>query len=45
MEKPKIDKASLRKPNFESGSRLHVGKVLASHNARPKTVPLIKQVK
>jgi len=33
------------KPEFGSGSRLHVGKVLAPHNIRPKTVPLIKCAK
>jgi len=36
------DKASLRKSDYESGSRLRVGKVLAPHDARPKTVPLTK---
>jgi len=41
-EKPKKnkDKASLRKPDCKSDSRLRVGKVLAPHGARPKTVPL-----
>jgi len=34
-----------KKPEFGSGSRLRVGKVLAPHNARPKTVPLIKCAK
>ena len=33
------------KPDFGSGSRLRVGKVLAPHNVRPKTVPLIKCAK
>jgi len=36
------DKASLRKSDCESGSRLRVGKVLAPHGARPKTIPLIE---
>jgi len=37
---------SLRKNQiFESGSRLRVGKVLASYNARPKEIPLIKHSK
>jgi len=39
------DKAKLRKPDCESGSRLRVGKVSASHSARPKTVPLTEQNK
>jgi len=34
------DKASLWKSDCESGSRLRVGKVLALHGARSKTVPL-----
>jgi len=33
------------KLEFGSGSRLRVGKVLAPHNARPKTIPLIKCAK
>jgi len=33
------------KLEFGSGSRLRVGKVLAPHNVRPKTVPLIKCAK
>jgi len=33
------------KLDFGSGSRLRVGKVLAPHNVRPKTVPLIKYAK
>jgi len=33
------------KLDFGSGSRLRVGKVLAPHNVRPKTVPLIKCAK
>jgi len=38
----KKDKASLRKPDLGSGSRLRVGKVLGPHNARLKMVPLFK---
>jgi len=38
----KIDKAGMWKSNFESGSQLRVGKILAPHNVRLKTVPLIK---
>ena len=34
-----------KKPEFGFGNRLRVGKVLAPHNARPKTVPLIKYAK
>jgi len=34
-----------KKPKFGSRSWLHVGKVLAPHKARPKTVPLIKCAK
>jgi len=34
------DKASLQKPDCESGSQLLVEKVLAPHSARLKTVPL-----
>ena len=34
-----------KKTEFGSGNRLRVGKVLAPHNARPKTVPLIKCAK
>jgi len=34
------NKASLRKPDCESGSRLRMGKVLAPHGALPETVPL-----
>jgi len=34
-----------KKPDFGSGSWLRVGKVLAPHNVRPKTVPLIKCAK
>ena len=33
------------KPDFGFRSRLRVGKVLAPHNTRPKTVPLIKCAK
>ena len=33
------------KPKFGSESRLRVGKVLAPHNVRPNTVPLIKYAK
>jgi len=45
MENQKQDKASSQKPDFRSWSRLRVGKVQAPHNARQKTVPLIKQIK
>ena len=45
MENQKQDKASSQKPDFRSGSRLRVEKVQALHNARQKTVPLIKQAK
>ena len=31
------------KPDFRSGSRLRVGKVLAPYSARPRAVPLIKK--
>jgi len=41
MEKPKI-RQQYMKLNLGSVSRLHVEKVSAPHNARPKTVPLIK---
>jgi len=34
-----------KKPDFGSGSRLRVGKVLAPHIARSMTVPLIKRAK
>jgi len=34
-----------KKPDFGSESRLRVGKVLAPHIVRPKTVPLIKYAK
>jgi len=38
-EKNKKDKTRYTKnPDFESGSRLRVGKVLAPHNTRPKTL-------
>ena len=40
IEKPKIKMSTNQIQRF--GSRLSVGKVLAPHNARPKTVPLIK---
>jgi len=42
--KPKKTRIRLvyEKPDCESGSRLRVGKVLAPHSARPKTVPLIE---
>jgi len=33
------------KPDFGSGSRLRVGKVLAPYRARPRAVPLIKKRK
>jgi len=33
------------KPDFGSGSRLRVGKVLAPYSARPRAVPLIKNAK
>jgi len=33
------------KPDFGCKSRLHVAKLLAPYNARPKTIPLIKCVK
>jgi len=33
------------KPDFGSGSRLRMGKVLAPHNIHPKTIPLIKCAK
>ena len=33
------------KPDFGSGSRLRMGKVLTLHNIRPKTKPLIKCAK
>ena len=33
------------KPDFGPGSRLRVGKVLAHHNVRSKTIPLIKCAK
>jgi len=33
------------KPNFGSGSRLRVGKVLAPYSVRPRAVPLIKNAK
>jgi len=41
-EKPKKIRITLvcEEPDCESGSRLCVGKVLAPHGARPKTVPL-----
>ena len=38
------NKNSLR-TRYGFGSRLRVGKVLAPHNARPKTVTLIKWIK
>jgi len=44
MENRTQDKTS-SKSDLESGSRLRVGKVLAPHNARPRSVPLIKRVK
>jgi len=34
-----------KKPDFGSGSRLRMAKVLAPHNVHPKTVPLIKYTK
>jgi len=34
-----------KKPYFESGSRLCVGKVLAPHSVRHETVPIIKYEK
>jgi len=45
MENQKQDKASSQNPDFRSGSQLRVGNVQAPHNARQKTVPLIKQIK
>ena len=42
MENQEPDKASSQKPDFRPGSRLRMGKVQAPHNARQKTVPLIK---
>jgi len=33
------------KPDFRSGSRLRVGKVLAPYSARPRAVSLIKNEK
>jgi len=36
---------SANKSDFGSGSQLRVEKVLAPHNVRPKTVPLIKCAK
>jgi len=33
------------KPDFGSGSRLRVGKVLTPYRARPRAVPLIKNAK
>jgi len=45
MENQKQDKANSQKPDFRFGSRLRAGKVQAPHNARQKTVPLIKQIK
>jgi len=41
MENHKKSKVC-EKIDFGSGSRLRVGMVLAPHNVRPKTVPLIK---
>jgi len=35
-------KEKVCKTGLGSGSRLHMGKVLAPYNARPKMVPLIK---
>jgi len=40
IEKPKIKMSTNQIQRF--WSRLRVGKVLAPHSARPKTVPLIK---
>jgi len=40
----KIKNKNDYEPNSRFGSQLCVGKVLASHNARPKTVPLIKWI-
>jgi len=45
MENHKQKSKVCQKPEFGSKSRLRVGKVLAPHNARPKTVPLIKCAK
>jgi len=39
------DKTKSAKTRFRSESRLRVGKVLASYNTRPKTIPLIKFAK
>ena len=41
----KIKQVCEKKPNFGSGSRLRVGKVLAPYRARPRAVPLIKNAK
>jgi len=40
IEKPK--KKMIYESRIGSGNRLHMGKVLTPHNARPKTIPLIK---
>jgi len=45
MKNHKTKARSAKKLEFGSGSRLRVGKVLAPHNTRPKTVPLIKHAK
>jgi len=39
------NKKKAYEPNLRFGSRLRVGKVSAPHNARPKTIPLIKWIK
>jgi len=44
MENHKIQ-YSMQKLNYGFESRLRVGKVLASYNARPKVIPLIKRSK
>ena len=45
MENHKKKSNVCEKTDFGSGNRLRVRKVLAPHNARPKTVPLIKCAK
>jgi len=37
-----MEKKMVYKTILGSGSRLHVGKVLVSYNAHPKTIPLIE---
>jgi len=38
-------RSAKKKTDFGSASRLRVGKVLASHNTHPNTIPLIKHAK